>query len=95
MTEAWFPAGHRDSALRNIACTYDMLKSAPVVTIQDAPSLLHAGSTAKIGQLLLEASKRYVLVINLLRQEVAGKAPEMPVARLSYLAMACRMCEVI
>jgi hypothetical protein len=95
MAEAWFPAGHRGSALRNIAYTYDMVNSASIVSIQDALSLLHAGSAARIDSLLLEARKRYVPVIALLRREVGKKTPEVPVLRLGFLAMACLMCEVI
>jgi hypothetical protein len=95
MAEAWFPAGHRDSALRNIAYTYDMVNSAPIVSIQDALSLLHAGSAARIDCLLLEARKRYVPVISLLRREVCKEVPDVPVLRLGFLAMACLMCEVI
>jgi len=95
MAEAWFPAGHRDSALRNIAYTYDMVNSAPIVSIQDALSLVHAGSAARIDCLLLEARKRYVPVISLLRREVCKEAPDVPVLRLGFLAMACLMCEVI
>jgi hypothetical protein len=95
MAEAWFPAGHRDSALRNISYTYDMLNSGPIVSIQDALSLLHAGSAARIDHLLLEARKRYVPVIALLRREVSKRTPDVPVAKLGFLAMACLMCEVI
>ena len=95
MAEAWFPAGHRDSALRNIAYTYDMLNSGPIISIQDALSLLHAGSAAGTDHLLLEARKRYVPVIALLRREVSKRTPEVPVAKLGFLAMACLMCEVI
>jgi len=95
MAEAWFPAGHRDSALRNIAYTYDMLNSGPIVSIQDSLTLLHAGSAARTDHLLLEARKRYVLVITLLRREVSKRTPEVPVVQLGFLAMACLMCEVI
>jgi len=94
MAEAWFPAGHRDSALRNIAYTYDMLSSGPIVSIQDSLSLLHAGSAARIDHLLLEARKRYVPVISLLRREVSKRTSEVPVVQLGFLAMACLMCEV-
>jgi len=95
MAEAWFPVGHRDSALRNIAYTYDMLNSGPIVSIQDALSLLHAGSATRTDRLSLEARKRYVLVISLLRREVSKRTPDIPVAQLGFLAMACLMCEVI
>jgi len=95
MAEAWFPAGHRDSALRNIAYTYDMLSSGPIVSIQDSLSLLHAGSAARIDHLLLEARKRYVPVISLLRREVSKRTSEVPVVQLGFLAMACLMCEVM
>ena len=95
MAEAWFPAGHRDSALRNIAYTYDMLNSGPIVSIQDALSLLHAGSATRTDRLSLEARKRYVPVIGLLRREVSKRTPDVPVAQLGFLAMACLMCEVI
>lgn len=95
MAEAWFPAGHRDSALRNIAYTYDMLNSGPIVSIQDSLSLLHAGSAARTDHLLLEARKRYVPVITLLRREVSKRTPEVPVVQLGFLAMACLMCEVM
>jgi len=95
MAEAWFPAGHRESALRNIAYTYDMINSAPILAIQDALSLLHAGSVARLDYLLLEARKRYVPVIILLRREVSRTDSAAPVARLGFLAMACLMCEVI
>lgn len=95
MAEAWFPVGHRDSALRNIAYTYDMLSSGPIVSIQDSLSLLHAGSDGRIDHLLLEARKRYVAVISLLRQEVSKRSPGVPVVQLGFLAMACLMCEVI
>jgi len=94
MAEAWFPAGHRDSALRNIAYTYDMINSGPIILIQDALSLLHAGSDARIDRLMLEARKRYVPVIALLRLEVSKRTPDVPVAQLGFLAMACLMCEV-
>ena len=95
MAEAWFPAGHRDSALRNIAYTYDLLNSGPIVSIQDSLSLLHAGSAARHDRLLLEARKRYVPVITLLRREVSRGVSEVPVVQLGFLAMACLMCEVI
>ena len=95
MAEAWFPAGHRDSALRNIAYTYDLLNSGPIVSIQDSLSLLHAGSAARHDRLLLEARKRYVPVITILRREVSRRIPEVPVVQLGFLAMACLMCEVI
>ena len=95
MAEAWFPAGHRDSALRNIAYTYDMLSSGPIVSIQDSLSLLHAGSAARVDRLLLEARKRYVPVISLLRREVSKRTSEVPVVQLGFLAMACLMCEVM
>jgi hypothetical protein len=95
MAEAWFPAGHRDSALRNIAYTYDVFGSGPIASIQDAMSLLHAGSAARIDQLLLEARKRYVPVIGLLRREVSKRTPDVPVTQLGFLAMASLMCEVI
>lgn len=95
MAEAWFPVGHRDSALRNIAYTYDMLNSGPIVSIQDALSLLHAGSATRTDRLSLEARKRYVPVIGLLRREVSKRTPDVPVAQLGFLAMACLMCEVI
>jgi hypothetical protein len=94
LTEAWFPAGHRDSALRNIAYTYDTINAASMISVQDALSLLHAGSVARINHLLQEARKRYIPVIVLLRREVNKKSAEMPVARLGFLAMACLMCEV-
>lgn len=95
MAEAWFPAGHRGSALKNIAYTYDMLNSGPIISIQDSLSLLHAGSAAKSDHLLLEARKRYVPVITLLRREVSKRTPEVPVVQLGFLAMACLMCEVM
>ena len=95
MAEAWFPAGHREPALKNIAYTYVMINSAPIIAIQDALSLLHAGSVARLDYLLLEARKRYVPVIMLLRREVSRENPAAPVARLGFLAMACLMCEVI
>ena len=95
MAEAWFPAGHRDSALRNIVYTYDTLNSGPIISIQDSLSLLHAGSAARTDHLLLEARKRYVPVIALLRREISKMAPEVSVVQLGFLAMACLMCEVI
>lgn len=95
MAEAWFPAGHRDSALRNIAYTYDIINSGPIISIQDALSLLHAGSATRTDRLSLEARKRYVPVIGLLRREVSKRAPDVPVTQLGFLAMACLMCEVI
>lgn len=94
LTEAWYPAGHRESALRNLAYTYDTINAVSIVSIQDALSLLHAGSVARIDHLLLEARKRYITVIVLLRREVNNRSAEMPVARLGFLAMACLMCEV-
>ena len=94
LTEAWFPPGYRGAALDNIAYTYDVLSSAPIATIQDTLSMLNAGSTAKMDRLLLEARKRYLATIVLLRQHASGKASNMPIIMLGYLAMACLMCEV-
>lgn len=94
LTEAWFPPGYRGAALDNIAYTYDVLSSPPIATIQDTLSMLNAGSPAKIDRLLLEARRRYLATIVLLRQHASGKASNMPIIMLGYLAMACLMCEV-
>lgn len=94
LTEEWYPPEYHVAVLYNISYTYDALKSAPVVTIQDTLSMLNAGSIDGIDRLLLEARIRYVATINLLRQKASGKASDMPVATLGYLAMACLMCEV-
>lgn len=93
LSEAWYPPEYRASVLGNISYTYDVLDSNPITTIQDTLLILNAAS-AGINRLLPEARRRYVATINLLRQQASGKASNMPVSMLGYLAMACLMCEV-
>lgn len=94
LAEEWYPPEHRVATLYNISYTYDVLKSAPIVTMQDTLSMLNAGSVDRSDRLVLEARRGYIAIINLLRHQASRKTPELPVAMLAYLAMACLMCEV-
>jgi len=94
MTEGWFPQEYRPAAMQNITYTYESLGSRPVVEIQDALSMLHAGSVSKSDHLLLEARKKYVLAINSLRLGVAGEGLEMSVSQAMILATITVMSEV-
>jgi hypothetical protein len=96
MAEGWLPKQHGYTAPlgRNIAYTYHMHGSAPVVAILDALSLLHVGSTTRDENLLLEARKRYVCAISNLRTHASQQKLSMPAAGLIIVAMGILMSEV-
>lgn len=80
--------------MQNIKYIYESLGSAPVVAIQDALTMLHAGSVSKSDRILVEARKRYVLAICSLRSGSTGKSLEMPVSQTMILATLTVMSEV-
>lgn len=94
MTEGWFPKEFRPAAMQNIVFTYESFGSAPVMAIQDALSMLHAGSVSKSDHILAEARKKYTLAINSLRLGLSGKRLEMPVSQAMILATITVMSEV-
>ena len=94
MTEGWFPKEYRPAAMQNIVYTYESLGSAPVMAIQDALSMLHAGSVSKSDHILNEARRKYALAVNSLRLGVTGKKMEMPVSQAMIVGTITVMSEV-
>jgi hypothetical protein len=94
MIEGWFPKEYRPAAMQNIVYTYERLGSAPVRAIQDALSMLHAGSVSKSDHILVEARKKYALAVSSLRLGVAGKKSEMPVSQAMIVGTMTVMSEV-
>lgn len=94
MTEGWFPKEYRPAAMQNIVYTYESLGSAPVMAIQDALSMLHAGSVSKSDHILNEARRKYALAVNSLRLGVTGKKTEMPVSQAMIVGTITVMSEV-
>lgn len=95
LVEGMFPQDYRPVALQISTHIYEGLGSEPIVTMQDALTILHVSAVSNDKHLLDEARQRYVLAIKTLRLAVSTETSKMPAARALLLAMITVQCEVI